>query len=256
MREIYLCCIAKNEDFYIAEWIDYHLKIGFDKIVIYANDWIYNNDNPNVIVINISGWGVQMPAYNHFLSYFKNKFLWVAFWDVDEFIVLNKHKDIKSLLDDYDDLTCVTINWALFGSNNHKKVIDNNYNVIERFTKRSKNIPYIPGYENKKDFHLNRPVKSIVRYNHIGKMFVHEPEGVLHTLNRQPMIGPFNDDVDYSIAQLNHYFIKSDEENDKRLLVGVPDLGRFKDKQFYTIRDEHCNEVDDFKALEFMKVLR
>ena len=34
-----LACIAKNEDMYIDEWIEYHLKIGFDKIFIFCDYW-------------------------------------------------------------------------------------------------------------------------------------------------------------------------------------------------------------------------
>lgn len=41
-----ICCIAKNEDRYIHEWIAYHLKLGFDKIYIYImsdnDDTTYN----------------------------------------------------------------------------------------------------------------------------------------------------------------------------------------------------------------------
>lgn len=36
--KVFICCIAKNEDDYIEEWIDYHIKIGFDKIVIFDNN--------------------------------------------------------------------------------------------------------------------------------------------------------------------------------------------------------------------------
>ena len=35
-----LVCIAKWEDT-IEEWCNYHLKLGFDKIFIYQNDWVY-----------------------------------------------------------------------------------------------------------------------------------------------------------------------------------------------------------------------
>ena len=34
-----LVCIAKDEDNYILEWIDYHLKLGFNHIYVYCNDW-------------------------------------------------------------------------------------------------------------------------------------------------------------------------------------------------------------------------
>lgn len=30
-----LVCIAKNEDNYIDEWIEYHLMLGFDRIFVY-----------------------------------------------------------------------------------------------------------------------------------------------------------------------------------------------------------------------------
>jgi hypothetical protein len=34
-----LVAIAKNEDEYINEWINYNLKIGFDNIIIFQNNW-------------------------------------------------------------------------------------------------------------------------------------------------------------------------------------------------------------------------
>ena len=34
-----LVCIAKNEDHYIDEWIEYYLKLGIDHIFIYQNDF-------------------------------------------------------------------------------------------------------------------------------------------------------------------------------------------------------------------------
>ena len=36
-----LVCIAKEEDNYIDEWIKYHLKLGFNDIFVYQNDWRY-----------------------------------------------------------------------------------------------------------------------------------------------------------------------------------------------------------------------
>ena len=36
------CIIIKNEAEYIKEWIDFHLLVGFDKIILYDNE---SNDN-------------------------------------------------------------------------------------------------------------------------------------------------------------------------------------------------------------------
>ncbi len=46
-----LVCIAKNEDYYIDEWIKYHLKLGFSDIHVYQNDWRYagNRDQYNAV---------------------------------------------------------------------------------------------------------------------------------------------------------------------------------------------------------------
>ena len=32
--KVALVCIAKNEDNYIQEWINYNLKLGFDKTLV------------------------------------------------------------------------------------------------------------------------------------------------------------------------------------------------------------------------------
>ena len=36
-----IICVAKDEDHYIDEWIEYHLKLGFDAIYIIQNQWKY-----------------------------------------------------------------------------------------------------------------------------------------------------------------------------------------------------------------------
>jgi hypothetical protein len=36
---IKLIAIAKNEERYMKEWVDYHMSLGFDEIVVYDNRW-------------------------------------------------------------------------------------------------------------------------------------------------------------------------------------------------------------------------
>lgn len=33
-----ICAIAKNEQWYINDWIEYHLKLGIDHIYLYDNN--------------------------------------------------------------------------------------------------------------------------------------------------------------------------------------------------------------------------
>ena len=49
--KVALVCIAKNEDLYIDEWIDYHFKLGFDEIFVYQNNWRFNKDIENALKI-------------------------------------------------------------------------------------------------------------------------------------------------------------------------------------------------------------
>jgi len=130
-----LACIAKNEDYYINEWLEYNLYLGFDKIFVYNNDWQFHIDSPFVETISVEGRGKQEVVYNNFLNEYKNEYDWVAFFDVDEFLVLKKHDNIKDFLKDYDGFNCIGINWHLFGDNNQPKPT-NEYSVLKRFTRR------------------------------------------------------------------------------------------------------------------------
>ena len=47
--DLALVCIAKNEDPYIEEWVNYNLKLGFDKVFIYENNWRCKLNNDNIV---------------------------------------------------------------------------------------------------------------------------------------------------------------------------------------------------------------
>jgi len=254
-RHIYLCCIAKNEDHYIQEWIDYHLKLGFEKILIFANNWKYENDQENVEVFPMPGASQQSYSYNYFLRRFRKKFWWVAFYDVDEFLVLHKHRNMEELLLEYDDVQAIGINWARFGSNGHEKVIDGNYNVLERFTKRAT--------EADQEKHEDTAIKVMMRYTNYNKIDLHNCLGVTHTLSRKEINSPKekfdskarprNKPIEWNVAQLNHYYIKSYEEAvNIKIARGTADGGENKPLTRLKQIDKYSNTVDDFTAYNFM----
>ena len=47
--KIALCCIVKNENDYLDEYVNYYHDLGFDKIFIYDNNDI-NGENPVDII--------------------------------------------------------------------------------------------------------------------------------------------------------------------------------------------------------------
>lgn len=66
--KVALVCVAKNEDLYIQEWIDYNLKLGFDDIIIFQHEWDFEIRHPQVKTYKIIGENIQVPTYNHFLD--------------------------------------------------------------------------------------------------------------------------------------------------------------------------------------------
>lgn len=133
-----LVAIAKDEDNYIDEWLEYNLKLGFDNILVFQNDWRYSGkylENSQVIFKELDGLKKQNPAYNDFIdSDFSNQFDFAAFFDVDEFLFINDNIKINTFLEKYVDYDSIFVNWRIFGDNGLEKVIDNNFS-IKRFTK-------------------------------------------------------------------------------------------------------------------------
>lgn len=233
--KVALVAIAKNEDNYIDEWINYNLKLGFDNIIIYMNDWNYSFKNDKVIPIVFNGKAKQMPAYNHFIEN-NTEFDYAAFFDIDEFLVLKKHKNIQDFINDYKDYDGISINWYLFGDNNLSKIINNNYSCISRFTRR----------ENK----MNEHVKTISKLTKDLKFFhPHNSNKAAISTDYKKIVGPFNKDGKDDIAQINHYFCKTKPEYIQKMNRGRSDTGTFRDVSEF---DRHNkNEVIDLHAYNF-----
>ncbi|MCL2758042.1 MAG: glycosyltransferase family 92 protein [Alphaproteobacteria bacterium] len=90
-----VCAIVKNEGPYFKEWIEYHKLLGVDKFYVYDNestDETFEVLKPYIEkgVVEYSFWPgklQQKPAYKDCINRFKNDSEWIAFTDLDEFIV-------------------------------------------------------------------------------------------------------------------------------------------------------------------------
>lgn len=242
--KVALVCIAKNEENYIYEWINYHLKIGFDHIFIYKNNWYYDIKHDKVTTIQFDGINMQTRAYGHFIDSNDEKYDWAAFFDVDEFLVLNKHENVKEFISDNVDANSIAINWVMFGDNNLSEVIDNNYSVLKRFTKRQKicdiHIKHICKLE--KDLFFLTP-------HEINKVWK-SPEGIAGT-------GPRNNRGSDSIAQLNHYYCKTRKEFEQKLKNGRADndprILPNNERNWLHFERYNKNEIEDLKILKHGK---
>ena len=129
-HELAVVVIAKNEGRYIREWVEYHKLLGVTKFYFYDND---SEDNTREILrpyvdsglVNyrfLSGKARQLDAYNDALVRHKDECRYMAFIDMDEFIVpTTPWKPIVEVVKEIignsgGGASGVGINWALFGS--------------------------------------------------------------------------------------------------------------------------------------------
>ena len=122
---VVLCCLAKNEELYIRDFVKWYIKLGFDTIYIYNNDDIGNDKlykalgddfKDRIEIIDVRGQhkdGLQQEIYTNF--YHTHTFDWCFYCDIDEFLFgIN---DIHAFLDNkiYDNVEQIRIKWKLFG---------------------------------------------------------------------------------------------------------------------------------------------
>ena len=137
MSKVGIIAIAKNEALYIREWVEHHLDLGFNSIIIADNDDTFLLpgiiDYPAVIHEDYTGIDkVQTKAYTELYNKYRKDFDWLLFIDCDEFVMLDKeYKDIQDFLDGFDS-DVVRINWKVFSDNDALDTIGD-YRVVERF---------------------------------------------------------------------------------------------------------------------------
>lgn len=259
-----LVAIAKNEDNYLKEWVDYHLKLGFDKIVIYQNNWRYTRNDliGNVQLIEFDGQRMQPKAYQHFIDQNYNNFDFGCFWDIDEFFCSNVGWNINNVLERYTNTPVIGVPRCQFGDSGLKHVINKEYSVVKRFT-HSQN-----GYETlikpiinfnivKNDIAIPNPHiatnRKYIPYTAIDPCGLTDgtKDGNHWTINNLNFPQPF---------YLNHYVLKTIEERIERRHSGDAYWGdewrnRETDddiKKFFEERNSCCNCNENLLAKKFM----
>lgn len=151
----------------------------------------------------------------------------VLLFDLDEFITLRIHDNIKDFLKDYDKSDCIYLNWMAYGTNGQK--FKKSGLVQDRFTK-----PTLP-LTIKENYH----VKSIVKNQKYSKFDLtpHDPyfyKGVYTTTYKKCKRSPFHY-PDYRIAYIKHFETKSEEELKNKVKRG------------------HIDTISDLKIESFLK---
>jgi hypothetical protein len=213
-----IATMVRDDNAYLDEWVEYHLAIGFEHILVY--------DHKSIIPVEPK-WGTRVtlkrietelpfPEYLHLATFRDFKPYWLMVADVDEFVVLLQHKDIKDLLVNYEQFGGLGIPWSMYGSSGHikkpKGLVKDSYlwrtldTEDKQYVKTIANTQYFTRIDDPHFVYSSRPT--------VNEAF----EPFLGSLTTSPR----------KICKINHYFTRSYEEwifkrNRGAGYPGVPD---------------------------------
>lgn len=158
MSRLAICAIFKNEAPYLLEWIAYHRIVGFDHFYLYDND---STDGGSALIrashlgahVTLTQWPPrpgQLSAYRHFIDHHAQTCDWVAFIDIDEFLLPLNERSVRPALDRLPHASAVLVHWRVFGPSGWMERPEGL--VIDNYTMRGED-----------GFSANLHVKSIVR---------------------------------------------------------------------------------------------
>ncbi|MGH1571764.1 glycosyltransferase family 2 protein [Methylobacterium sp. P31] len=254
--------MARNEAPYIAEWLAFHLAVGFRRILVFDHG---STDETAAIVARAAereraislhvvpadhGGSPQIAAYNAALPMVSTP--WVAFFDIDEFLVPWRDGSVSAYLARVPaDVSAVHVNWRSFGSSGLARP---SYGLVtEAFTQCAE-----------PDWQYQAHYKTLARTALVRSANIHEVEtsSGRRTLSDFTDVDPGTfgsaDRIAYSGIQLNHYQAKTRPEFDARMRLpraDAPDIGRLDDLDLrWMLLDR--NEVEDRSAGRFVAALR
>jgi len=250
---ISICAIIKDENEYLKEWLDYHIKIGVSHFFIYDNEssvpigetvGAYLKKGL-ITLIDFPGKQKQVEAYHHCLKNFKKKSKWIAFIDTDEFIVpKSTNGDLNKFLKDFEKHGGLGVNWLLFGSSG---LIDKpQKSQLESFILRSR-----------EDFGVNEHIKTIVHTKYV-KDVGPNPHCFLYVEGKHCVNENF-ERIETAFAknsthkiQLNHYYCRSLEEYKEKISRGRADDNSQRKLDDFYAHDRDSNIIEDRNILKII----
>jgi hypothetical protein len=212
MKPIAVCAIFKNEAPFLLEWIAFHRLIGVGHFVLYDNG---STDGGSALIAGswagscctIVDWPQrpgQLAAYRHFIYNFADSFSWVAFIDLDEFLLPLHQDDIRPILHSMAGFSAVLVQWRVFGPSGWMEPPDGL--CIEAYDLRTSDTLPVNGH-----------IKSVVRCADLldvsGNAHEYQVRGaVCDTLGRPVANIAIQPAPCHQRLVINHYFTRSRQD--------------------------------------------
>ena len=121
IKQVAICAIARQENRYICEWLDYYRSIGVAKVYLYDN---YHGDEERLIdvvkpyvnagFVELTDVGnkyrQQCLVYAQCYEQHRMEYAWIGFFDIDEFLRF-EGKDIADFMTRYKTGDVLLVNW-------------------------------------------------------------------------------------------------------------------------------------------------
>lgn len=255
--KIAICAIFKDEAQDLLEWLAFHKMIGIDLFFLYDNG---SSDGGSELIrrsdfarnVTLTDWPDrpgQLSAYNHFRRNHADSVAWVAFIDIDEFMVPLDGGSVREILmrELYQPFAQIMVQWLVFGPSGHDRRPPGL--VTENYIRR---VPVTIG--------TSRHIKSFVRTD----KFL----GIDYTPHAAECSGPAcntrgEELLPYAIQEVechetmvvHHYFTKSREDWEFKRRRGRGDtLDPYPERTFTVVADQAT--VEDTTMLRLVPRLR
>ena len=266
--KVCICTLGKDENRYIREFVELYKNYSVDKIYLYDNNDIDGErfddvisefiENGFVEVIDwrgVKGTSTYYGIMNSCYQTYHNKYDWLIFYELDEFLYLKNYQNIKSYLfqNRFNGCQSIQLNWVHMSDNN--LIYYENKPLNERFPERGKNV--VKNKYNKICF-----VKTIIRghlkninitHNHLLNKKLKACNGFGKISNVKGIISL---KPDYEYFYIKHYYGKTVQEFIEKIGRGDLLRGNAKDIIEWAIEKFfYINQITEKKIKYIQKML-
>lgn len=263
-----IALIVRNEARHVREWAEFHARAGVRRFLVY-DDGCTDATVPILRetlgdAVTVVPWRQvftdvwmgreihnQVLAYAHAASNFGGAFRWMAFIDVDEFLIPTRADSLPEALAEAGDCVNISLPWHMFGHSGHATPPE--AGVLRSYLSRAA--------DPMSDVRGVRAFKCVVDPCALVRVGVHSMEtGDGTTCDDQGRSVRMRDREKrdfYSVRniQLNHYYARSEAELAEKIGRGpnlVAKSPEYERKVRRTVANIQADEVEDRAALDYL----